>query len=88
MQLNQKHRLVVTLHYIEGFSVTEVAKMLKIPQGTVKSRLSTARAELKQALDENDNPHTPPKQSKEKEKCYNEKSRNYRQHISGRAKSF
>jgi len=47
MQLNPKHRLAVTLHYIEGFSVAEIAKILKIPQGTVKSRLSKARAMLK-----------------------------------------
>jgi RNA polymerase sigma-70 factor (ECF subfamily) len=50
MQLNQKHRLAVTLHYVEGFSVAEVAKILKIPQGTVKSRLSKARAILKTQL--------------------------------------
>jgi RNA polymerase sigma-70 factor (ECF subfamily) len=65
MRLSSKHRLAVTLHYVEGFSIAEVAKMLKIPQGTVKSRLSKARAELKAELE-------PEEKSGEKEIC-NEK---------------
>ncbi|MCL1902797.1 MAG: sigma-70 family RNA polymerase sigma factor [Oscillospiraceae bacterium] len=54
MLLNEKHRIVVTLHYVEGFKTTEVASMLKIPEGTVKSRLSRAKAELKILLKEED----------------------------------
>ena len=50
MRLKPKHRIVVTLHYVDGFSVSQVAKILKIPQGTVKSRLSKARADLKHEL--------------------------------------
>ena len=52
MKLNEKHRLVTVLHYIEGFKTSEVAVMLKIPEGTVKSRLSKAREQLKQLLSE------------------------------------
>ena len=52
MRLDSKRRIVVALHYVEGFSVSEVARMLKIPQGTVKSRLSKARTELKLFLEE------------------------------------
>jgi RNA polymerase sigma-70 factor, ECF subfamily len=37
---------VTVLYYYEDFSVKEIAKILKIPQGTVKSRLSRARSEL------------------------------------------
>jgi RNA polymerase sigma-70 factor (ECF subfamily) len=53
MKLTEKHRLVTVLHYIEGFKTSEVAKMLKIPEGTVKSRLSKARAELRHLLSDN-----------------------------------
>jgi len=54
MKLDSKRRLVVTLHYVDGFSVAEVARILKIPQGTVKSRLNKARAELKLSLEESE----------------------------------
>jgi len=34
-----EHREVILLKEIEGFSIKEIAEMLKIPEGTVKSRL-------------------------------------------------
>ncbi len=52
MELRTDLRLVIVLHYIEGFKTTEMAEMLKIPEGTVKSRLSRARTELKSILGE------------------------------------
>jgi RNA polymerase sigma-70 factor (ECF subfamily) len=52
MELKTDLRLVIVLHYIEGFQITEMAEMLKIPEGTVKSRLSRARTELKSVLGE------------------------------------
>jgi RNA polymerase sigma-70 factor (ECF subfamily) len=52
MTLREELRLVIVLHYVEGFQVAEIAEMLRIPEGTVKSRLSHARAELKLALKE------------------------------------
>jgi RNA polymerase sigma-70 factor, ECF subfamily len=52
MELETDLRLVIVLHYVEGFQTREVAELLKIPEGTVKSRLSRARAELKSALGE------------------------------------
>lgn len=52
MALREELRLVITLHYAEGFGVAEIADMLRIPEGTVKSRLSRARAELRSALEE------------------------------------
>jgi RNA polymerase sigma-70 factor (ECF subfamily) len=52
MKINEKQRLVTVLHYIEGFKVSEIAVMLKIPVGTVKSRLSKARASLRAILSE------------------------------------
>lgn len=47
MELKTELRLVIVLHYIEGFKTMEMAEILKIPEGTVKSRLSRARAELR-----------------------------------------
>lgn len=50
--LNDKHRLVVILRYYAGFSNEEIAEVLKIPSGTVRSRLHTARQRLKKLLAE------------------------------------
>jgi RNA polymerase sigma-70 factor, ECF subfamily len=38
---------VVVLYYFEGFSIKEIASLLDLPEGTVKSRLSRARSKLK-----------------------------------------
>ena len=43
---------VLYLHHYEGYSVTETASLLKIPVGTVKTRLSRARIALKKLLEE------------------------------------
>ncbi len=48
--LSANHRLVVVLHHLEGISVDEIAEMLQIPVGTVKSRLARARTLLRQLL--------------------------------------
>ncbi len=50
--LPEKHRLAVVLHYIEGATVQEAAAMLRVPVGTVKSRLNAARGLLRAALRE------------------------------------
>jgi len=44
-------REILTLHFLEEFSVAEVARILEIPEGTVKSRLFKARSELRRVLD-------------------------------------
>lgn len=48
--LSVDHRTVVTLHHLQGMGVTEIADILGISVGTVKSRLSRARDELKRRL--------------------------------------
>ena len=47
MSLEEKYRLPLQLRYVEGYSVAEVAQMLHLPQGTVKSRLSRGRDRLR-----------------------------------------
>lgn len=48
--LPTERRVVVTLFYYENMSVEQIAKCLRVPQGTVKSRLSRARKQLKEML--------------------------------------
>lgn len=40
------------LHYLEDFKISEIAAMLRIPQGTVKWRLHKARKQLRIEFDE------------------------------------
>ena len=50
LTLNAKYAKVVILYYYEGFSTREIARILHIPEGTVKSRLSRARSKLQQII--------------------------------------
>jgi RNA polymerase sigma-70 factor (ECF subfamily) len=45
-RLAPRHREVLVLHYVAELSVDEVARQLRLPLGTVKSRLSRARNAL------------------------------------------
>src|ERR1041385_1880743 len=38
-RLDPERRAILSLHYLEGCSVEEVARILEVPPGTVKSRL-------------------------------------------------
>lgn len=49
-ELNEEQRKVITLVDIEEFSYAEVASILEIPIGTVMSRLSRARQQLKKKI--------------------------------------
>jgi RNA polymerase sigma-70 factor, ECF subfamily len=49
-KLSREHRSIVVLRDIEGFSYNEIADVLGISMGTVKSRLARARADLKKSL--------------------------------------
>lgn len=48
--LPDKLRVVVVLSTIEGHDIREVARLLNLPDGTVKSRLFLARQPLKEQL--------------------------------------
>ncbi|SHG01269.1 RNA polymerase sigma factor [Ornithinibacillus halophilus] len=49
-QLDEIHRLVITLKYLNGFSVKEIAEMLEVNVNTIKSRLFKGRKQLKLIL--------------------------------------
>ena len=49
-ELKEKESTVIILYYYRGFSVKEIARILHIPEGTVKSRLSQARKHLKDLM--------------------------------------
>lgn len=49
-ELPEEFRIVVLMFYFEGLSYREIAQELKIPDGTVMSRLSRAKAHLRRQL--------------------------------------
>lgn len=48
--LNEELKLITILYYYDDYSVNEISKILDVPTGTVKSRLSRAREILKMKL--------------------------------------
>lgn len=53
-RLDNKLRLPLVLHYMEGYSIEEIAQMLSQPSGTIKTRLMRARRQLRAALSDED----------------------------------
>jgi RNA polymerase sigma-70 factor (ECF subfamily) len=49
-----EEREVMILHYLEGYSSAEIARILRAPASTVRHRLSMARSHLQQELGEGD----------------------------------
>jgi RNA polymerase sigma-70 factor, ECF subfamily len=49
-QLSVDQRAILVLHHLEGRPLDEIASILEIPVGTVKSRLFKARQMLEAAL--------------------------------------
>lgn len=54
-KLKLAHREVLTLYYLEGFSITQMVQIIGVSQGTVKSRLHYAKKKLHDALKGADN---------------------------------
>ncbi len=51
LSLEDALRLPAVLHYIEGYEVKDIARILRLPAGTVKSRLHRARKKMKETWD-------------------------------------
>ncbi|SFG39106.1 RNA polymerase sigma-70 factor, ECF subfamily [Desulfotomaculum arcticum] len=49
-ELSPEQRVVVTLRDVQGFTYDEIADIVQVPVGTVKSRIHTARKALKNLL--------------------------------------
>jgi RNA polymerase sigma-70 factor (ECF subfamily) len=46
-----KQRAILSMFYVDGFSVREISAVLDVKEGTVKSRLFHARHSLRKALE-------------------------------------
>ncbi len=54
--LSDEMRICITLFYMEGYSIREIASILEVNENTVKSRLSRAKARLRRELEPEDCP--------------------------------
>jgi len=50
-RLESERRALLGLFYVDGLNVAQIAGVLGVPKGTVKSRLFSAREELKRVLE-------------------------------------
>ena len=50
LALEDELRTIVVLYYYQGFKISEIANVLDLPEGTIKSRLSRARKNLRELL--------------------------------------
>ncbi len=53
--LPHKLKIPMVLYYFQQMRYTEIAEILKIPEGTIKSRMNAAKKRLKKDLAENEN---------------------------------
>ncbi len=53
--LSADQRIAIVLHYVVDLSATEVAGVLSVPEGTIKSRIHAGMRRLREALDPEDN---------------------------------
>lgn len=49
-ELSPEQRVVITLRDVQGFTYDEIADIVQVPVGTIKSRIHTARKALKNLL--------------------------------------
>lgn len=50
IDLPPEQRLPITMMYFDDMTVSDISKVLQIPQGTVKSRIHTAKAKMRKRL--------------------------------------
>ena len=56
-QISLSHREILTLFFLQDLSLEEIAGLLNIPRGTVKSRLHYARRALRAVLEKEEQRH-------------------------------
>ena len=56
-KLSLTHREVLTLHFLEDLSIQDIAEVVGVPPGTVKSRLFHAKRLLREILEKEDKRH-------------------------------
>ena len=49
--LPEKYRLCVALHHLDGYTVPEIARMLRLPQSTVKARIRVGIERMRKLLE-------------------------------------
>ena len=52
MSLHERERIPIILYYLEGYNTHQVSQILRIPAGTVKTRLKRGRDQLRIMLHE------------------------------------
>lgn len=50
-KLPEEFRIVIVLYYYANLTIREIAKMLEVPVGTVKSRMNRGKGQLKKMLE-------------------------------------
>jgi RNA polymerase sigma-70 factor, ECF subfamily len=63
-ELPEEYRSAVILYYFQELSYKDIARVLEIPLGTVMSRLSRGKAQLKFALESRERRHSPPPEAR------------------------
>lgn len=51
-RLDRPTRVILILHYAQGYTTREIAKMMKMPHGTVTSKLKRGRDKLAKQMEE------------------------------------
>ncbi|HDN2514130.1 TPA: sigma-70 family RNA polymerase sigma factor [Clostridioides difficile] len=57
-RLSDKKKIVITLFYFNDLKINDIAEVLNISEGTVKSRLNSAKKDLAKYIDEYEEKHT------------------------------
>ncbi len=52
MELPEKYRIILYLHYYEGYSLKEIAKLLRLNESTLRSRFARAKEVMKEYLED------------------------------------
>jgi RNA polymerase sigma-70 factor (ECF subfamily) len=49
--LDNNYKIVIFMYYYEGYSTSEISKILKVKEATIRTRLKRAREKLKEKLE-------------------------------------